>query len=107
MRALAAALPFLATADEVLLLTAGEGGERGSLAAVDYLAWHGITARYQELEAGSGRHVGPALLDAAATAGADLVVMGAYGQAPWRELLFGGATRAALAATPLPLFLMH
>jgi nucleotide-binding universal stress UspA family protein len=107
VHALAAALPLLDKAEEVLLLSAGESAEHGSLAAVDYLAWHGIVARYRGLDGGSGRQVGQALLDAATTAGADLMVMGAYGQAPWRELLFGGATRTALAAMPLPLFLMH
>jgi nucleotide-binding universal stress UspA family protein len=107
VRALAAALPFLATADEVLLLTAGAGGDDGTLAAVDYLAWHGITARYRHIDRAPSGKVGRVLLDAATEMGADLLVMGGYGQAPWRELLFGGATRTALATTPLPLLLMH
>lgn len=107
VRALAAALPFLAAAEEVLLLTAGEGRDSASLAAVDYLAWHGITTRYRHIERGPSRQVGRALLDAATAAGADLFVMGGYGQAPWREQLFGGATRTALASMPLPLLMMH
>ena len=107
VRALAAALPFLLTASGVVLLTAGDPDVQGTEPALDYLRWHGITAEAHTLDAGSARHVGRALLDAAKDARADLMVMGAYGHAPWREQLFGGATRAVLATMPLPLLLMH
>jgi nucleotide-binding universal stress UspA family protein len=33
--------------------------------------------------------------------------MGGYGHAPWREALFGGATREAVKAMTMPLLLMH
>lgn len=107
VRALAAALPFLTAANAVTLMTAGDDDTAGSLAAVNYLAWHGINAELLRLPAAHGRQLGRSLLAAAVEAKADLMVMGAYGHARWREQLFGGATRAALAAMPLPLLLMH
>jgi nucleotide-binding universal stress UspA family protein len=36
-----------------------------------------------------------------------LLVMGGYGRGPWREMFFGGATRELLAASLLPLLLVH
>jgi nucleotide-binding universal stress UspA family protein len=109
VRALAAALPFLAKAEAVSLLVAGgdDAGGDDAGAAAGYLAWHGVAAERRPLAAGSGRRAGPLLIAAAAAAGADLLVMGAYGRRPWREQLFGGATRGVLARTPLPLLLMH
>jgi nucleotide-binding universal stress UspA family protein len=107
VRALVMALPFLETAGAVTLLTAGDTDPQGSRSAVDYLAWHGINAERRALPSGSGRHVGRLLLEGAQECGADLLAMGGYGHAPWHELLFGGATRTALATTPLPLLLTH
>jgi nucleotide-binding universal stress UspA family protein len=34
-------------------------------------------------------------------------VMGAYGHAPWREMLFGGATHDIVEASLMPLLLAH
>jgi nucleotide-binding universal stress UspA family protein len=107
VRALAAARPFLEKANAVLLITAGDADADESVAAVDYLAWHGVQAEHRKIAAASRRRAGQVLLAAARDAGADLLVMGAYGHAPWREQLFGGATRSAVAAMLLPLLLVH
>ena len=107
VRALAAALPFLQKANAVSLITAGEEGPGGMHAAAEYLAWYGVNVERHLLPAAKGRRLGRILLQAARDVGADLLVMGAYGHAPWREQLFGGATRAALAQMPLPLLLVH
>jgi nucleotide-binding universal stress UspA family protein len=111
VRALTAALPFLKKASAVSLISAGittgDDDPGGGRSILDYLAWHGVNAKPRNVAAGSGRQGGRVLLEAAHDAGADLLVMGAYGRAPWREQLFGGTTRAALAAMPLPLLLMH
>jgi nucleotide-binding universal stress UspA family protein len=107
VRALTAALPFLEKASVVSLITAGDADAVGSRKAIDYLAWHGVNVEHRKVAAGSSRQIGRILLEAAQDAGADLLAMGAFGHMPWRELLFGGATRTALAAMPLPLLLMH
>lgn len=107
VRAVAAALPFLEKANAVSLITAGDADAAGSLNAVDYLAWHGVNAEHRKVAAGPPRQIGRILIAAAEDAGADLLVMGAFGHMPWREQLFGGATRTALTAMKLPLLLMH
>jgi nucleotide-binding universal stress UspA family protein len=107
VRALTASLPFLEKASAVSLITAGEVEAGGARLAVDYLAWHGIAAEPRTVPGGPARQIGSRLMTAAKDAGADLLVMGAYGHPPWREHLFGGATRTLLATSPLPLLLMH
>jgi nucleotide-binding universal stress UspA family protein len=50
---------------------------------------------------------GEALLAAARDEGADLLAMGGFGHAPWRELLFGGVMRDLVGTSLLPLLLSH
>ena len=47
------------------------------------------------------------LIATAAVAGADLLVMGAYGHSRLRELVLGGATLSALKHPTLPLLMIH
>ena len=54
-----------------------------------------------------GRAVDVALQEAIGTLAADWVVMGAFGHSRWRELVFGGVTRAMLRDTRVPLLLAH
>jgi nucleotide-binding universal stress UspA family protein len=105
VRALAASLPFLEKASTVMLLTAGDPDPLGTPEVLAYLAWHGINAEHRGLP--GSRRIGEMLIDATGAAKADMLVMGGYGHAPWRELLFGGATREAVAAMPMPLLLVH
>jgi nucleotide-binding universal stress UspA family protein len=107
VRALTAALPLLYKANAVSLITTDDLDPDDSQAAINYLAWHNVNAEQRWIEAGSGRHIGRALIDEAQYAAADLLVMGGYGHAPWRELFLGGVTRTALATMPLPLLLVH
>ncbi len=108
VRALAASLPFLAQAKAVSVITAADAARSGGADCVlDYLAWHGINAEHLKLTERAGRHVGKLLLDGAREHGADLLVMGGYGHAPWREAVFGGATHEALGATTMPLLLVY
>jgi nucleotide-binding universal stress UspA family protein len=106
--AAAAALPFLATAERVSVLTLRESATASVSAAdlANYLAWHGIAAEAQEFEAGSGS-VGPALLAKARELACDLLVLGGYGHSRARELFLGGATRHVLAHADLPLLMLH
>jgi nucleotide-binding universal stress UspA family protein len=106
--AAAAALPFLAAAERVSVLTLRESATT-SVSAADltaYLAWQGITAEAQGFDAGSGS-VGPALLAKARDLGCDLLVLGGYGHSRARELFLGGVTRHVLAHADLPLLMLH
>jgi nucleotide-binding universal stress UspA family protein len=105
-RAVAAALPFLARAREVVVLTVEEaGGPRDEARRlVQNLAWHGVTAAAKRLPPGSD---GPATLIAAAAESADLLVMGGYGHSRLREWAFGGFTELVLDAAPLPVLMAH
>ncbi len=115
-RALAAALPFLARARLVVILSAPASGmagtateESGPTAAagvVDYLALHGIEARVGTVPEAGGS-VGSALLDAAVAAGADLIVMGAYTHGRLYEMILGGVTRHVLERSMIPLLMAH
>jgi nucleotide-binding universal stress UspA family protein len=107
-RALAAALPFLARAETVTILTAVEShtpGRPGEV--VRYLSWHGVRAEPVEVPAQSPGKVGHILLDQVAQSGADLLVMGAYGHSRLKEMILGGATREVLAHAPLPVLMAH
>ncbi|HEX3501499.1 MAG TPA: universal stress protein [Stellaceae bacterium] len=103
-QAVAAALPFLSVAESVTALTVKTArtrsieGER----LVDYLAWHGIKASADVLDAGS-EPVGATLLRHAGEMGTDLLVMGGYVQNRLQEFLLGGVTGYAFAHAELPI----
>jgi nucleotide-binding universal stress UspA family protein len=106
-RAVAAAMPFLARAKEVVVITVEEP-EAGSHEAdrlVRNLAWHGIAATTASLKPGP-TGAGATLL-AAARDRADLLVMGGYGHSRLREWVFGGFTQLVLADAPLPVLIAH
>jgi nucleotide-binding universal stress UspA family protein len=107
VRALAAALPLLAAAHAVTIISVGDAKGSDAAEAVAYLGWQGVTARHRQVPAVSGAGAGQQLLSAAREADADLLVMGGYGRGPWREMFFGGATRELVAASMLPLLLVH
>jgi nucleotide-binding universal stress UspA family protein len=107
-RAVSAALPFLAQAKEVNLLSAGDSGEtRATAELAEYLVWHGIASSSHAILPVTGIGTGELILEAAREQGADLLVMGGYGRAVWREMLFGGATREVVGSSRLPLLLCH
>ncbi|HTC17847.1 MAG TPA: universal stress protein [Stellaceae bacterium] len=107
VRALAASLPVLAAARAVTIISIGDAKTSDATEAVAYLGWHGVTARHRQVPAVPGVGPGQQLLSAAREADADLLVMGGYGRGPWREMFFGGATRELVAASLLPLLLVH
>jgi nucleotide-binding universal stress UspA family protein len=106
-RAVAAALPFLAVASKTAIITVGEKHQESASALIDYLGWHGVKAQHRHVPAVSGVGPGQQLLSAAREENADLLVMGGYGHMPWREFLFGGATREIVGMSLLPLLLSH
>ncbi|RWB36081.1 universal stress protein [Mesorhizobium sp.] len=96
-RAMADALPFLAKANEVVIVTIDSDCDdniRDSLADVAvYLEHHGITARTELIR---GEADGDRLLTFARSIHADLIVSGAYGHSRLREWAFGGVTRTLI-----------
>ena len=102
-RAAKDALPLLVSAEEVILLAAGDDASATLDAGTNLLKRHGakVTARQIEL----GRRHGTTLLDAAAAENAELLVMGAYGHSRLREIVLGGATREVLGGARLAVLL--
>jgi len=111
VRAIVNSLPLLASAKTVTLITIGneEEGveEEGAIAMLDYLSWRGIAAKHYIVRSTPGARPGEQLLSGARDSGADLLVMGGYGQAPWRQFLFGSATQQIVGVSLLPLLLSH
>ncbi len=75
-------------------------------ALADYLAEHGITARTWAFLPEEGA-LGERLLGEAEAAGADMLVMGAYGHSRLREMVLGGVTQSVTAKAKIPVFMAH
>jgi nucleotide-binding universal stress UspA family protein len=104
-RALSAALPLLRQTQQIVVLQAGGDAVLPDRIR-DHLAWHGLTARFEAI-AGSGRSAAGAAAQAAAKAGAGLLVMGAYGYSHMEESILGGFTQDMLNERAFALFLHH
>jgi nucleotide-binding universal stress UspA family protein len=107
-RAVELALPFLARAKEIVVLTVGEQGEEQPdriACLLRQLAWHGLVASSAPLA--PGPNGAAATLLSAACGRADLLVMGGYGHSRVREWVFGGFTQTVLADAPLPVLIAH
>lgn len=103
--ALRSAVPLLVDCANVELLTVAEKpGGFPTTEAVRYLSRHGIKPDLRDLERkGSTEET---LERAVAQAGAELLVMGAYGHSRVREYLFGGVTRFFLEDAKGPALLL-
>jgi nucleotide-binding universal stress UspA family protein len=108
-RAVAGSTVLLRGAERVSVFAAppreGEEADAGAELA-EALRWHGITA-HRLGPAPHAASVGTALLDAAAGAGATLLVMGAYTHSRVREMFLGGVTRHVLAHATVPVIMAH
>ncbi len=110
-RAVAAAMPFLARAKRVVVVSVADGGADAAAAdamagVARQLAWNGAPAETQII-APKGRPTPVVLAEAAEACAADLVVLGAYGHSRMRELLFGGCTKSFIEYADRPVLLMH
>ncbi|WP_374470013.1 universal stress protein [Phenylobacterium sp.] len=110
-RAVADALPFLAAAEEVLVLGVCEAAAATAVLAqardvADALSRRGIAAR-ASVATGQETDVARTLDAQAAALGADLIVAGAYGHGRAAEWVFGGVTRDLLKAPARYLLLSH
>ncbi|MBW8270041.1 universal stress protein [Caldovatus aquaticus] len=111
-RAVHDALPLLAEAEEVAVLSVNplRGPDaHGEVPGADialHLARHGIkveAAQTVSEEVGEG----DVLLNQAADMAADLLVMGAYGHSRLREFVMGGVTRTILQRMTVPVLMSH
>ena len=106
-RALAQCISVLRTAEKVSILTNGADSGPGTTAddLVDFLSLHGIAAEIVKF--GSRGKIGSELLKASAGSGADMMVMGAYGDSHERETVFGGNTQTVVDTASTPVLFNH
>jgi nucleotide-binding universal stress UspA family protein len=106
--AVAAALPILKAADRVTVLSAHTGTplELEPEALCDHLASHDVDAGIETFRA-RPTAVAQGLLATAGQVGADVLLMGAYGNNRRRELVMGGVTRYVIDHTDLPVLLQR
>jgi nucleotide-binding universal stress UspA family protein len=108
-RATAFAMPLLATAQRVTVLTVSGGQSVPGPTAeqmLKHLQRNGIAAKPLTV-ALEGRNTGEAILRAAKAEGCDLLVKGAFTQSRLRQMIFGGATSHILAHAELPVLMAH
>ena len=115
-RAVTAAMPFIASAQKVVIVSVDEGKassaggdgtpDTSNERLLNTLRRHNPRVSAQRVPCGSGEAV-EALLAASTAHGAGLLVMGGYGHGRLREELFGGFTRDLLRSAPLPVLMMH
>lgn len=108
-RAVTAAMPLLAKAEHVVLATVveGEGEEADTVSdLIRQAAWHGIHATATVIPR-NRRSAAEALRMTAQSCGADLMIMGGYGQGRVGETWLGGCTQEFLDRADLPVLLVH
>ena len=107
-RALAAAMPFLEAAEDVIILTIGEDLAEGpgGDAVKDYLGLHKIKARTVKAAESTGGE-GAGLLAKADELKADMIVMGAYRHSRLREFILGGVTQHVIDHAEIAVLLLH
>jgi len=107
-RAMLAAMPYLARAEAIELLTIRKPNAECESCdeARDYLAMHGLSCTERMIEAGN-RSVGEVLLEAASQSGAGLLVLGGYGHSRLLQMFSTSVTQHVVAHAQLPLFLVH
>lgn len=109
-RAMADALPLLAQAAEVRIVTV-TGEKPGAVSnigfdAARHLKTHGVTALADEVDADHAP-IGQVLTTYLKAHKADLLVMGAFVHSRLREMVLGGATAEMLRASPVPVLMSH
>lgn len=105
-RAVALAKGLIEGAEQVTILTSGvETYGTRSADLVEYLRLGG-TASTIDRFSGSG-NVGEELLARAKAVGANLMIMGAYGDNYEKEVMFGGNTQSVIEKADMPVVMVH
>ena len=86
-------------------LTPQHGAEPGADIA-SYLARHGAHVEVDRADS-SDDSIAETMLRYAVDHGADLLVLGAYSHARWREVLFGGTTKSLMKEMPVPVLISN
>ena len=107
VRAVTLGMDILQGASAVTILTADHAELHSATAdeLVDYLAVRGIKAGIETFK--SQGKVGPMLLEKTAAVGADMMIMGAYGESHERETMFGGNTQAVVDNATIPVLMVY
>ena len=101
------ALPILAGADQVRVLTVGEDGAAtadSGARLTSYMRVHGVNAEHRHAE---GTDAAQVIASEAGAYEADLLVMGAYSRARLTELVLGGVTASLIARPPVAILCTH
>ena len=106
-RALSQCKSVLRGADTVWVLSNGSDAGPGTSTPdlIAYLSLHGIAASIESFTA--KRDIGGELLRATIGLGADMLIMGAYGDSHERETVFGGNTQTIVDTATIPVLLNH
>ncbi len=105
-RAIALTLDLVTKANSVTIL-AGSGSEPHGASAealAEYYALRGVNAAINRF---SAKNAGRALLEESKSAGANMLIIGAYGESHERETLFGGNTQTVVDRAEMPVVLVH
>jgi nucleotide-binding universal stress UspA family protein len=107
-RAMLAAMPYLARAEAIELLTVRKPNTECESCdeAREYLSMHGLSCTEKMIDAGN-RSIGEVLLEAASQSGAALLVLGGYGHSRLLQMFSTSVTQHVVAHAQLPLFLVH
>jgi nucleotide-binding universal stress UspA family protein len=109
-RAMRDAAPFLARAEEIVIITINGADAVSDEVSASNLARHlgrrGLSTRIVGLPAARS-DVQPIILSLAADENLDLLVMGGYGHSRLQERILGGVTRAMLEAMTVPTLMSH
>lgn len=106
-RAVALAMPMIASAKHVTILSGGlSQPSAGPEELQRYLALKEINATLREFAA-TGTNVGETLLAEAKSAGAGTLIMGAYHESYERESLFGGNSQSVVQNADMPVVFVH
>jgi nucleotide-binding universal stress UspA family protein len=109
-RAVSDALPLLERARKVRIVTVGNEKVFDTKHSAEELAKnlvrHRIDVVLDKIDA-DGKSIGEVLEAYVHSQKADVLVMGAYGHARWREFILGGATKSLISKPPLPILLSH
>lgn len=105
------AMPLLGLCERVVVLSGVRASTLASrqpkLDLARLLERRGIHAEWTELDETSSESIGETLLEEAAGAQADLLVMGAFGRSRLSEWVLGGVSRHMLMHSTIPVLMRH